>query len=135
MPTPLQGYQTTLTFQSGFFSMIKSPSWSGIAREALDTTNMSNANGAMTNIPSKIYNPGTLKISGFFNPDVKPPLTTQAAETVTLTFPIPTGKSNAATWVASGYLTDFDFTADVKTLWEFNGTLTFTGDITVTASS
>jgi hypothetical protein len=135
MPTPLPGFSTTLTFQTGFFSMIQSPSWGGMAREALDTTNMSNANGAMTSIPSKIFNPGTLKIAGFFNPDIKPPLTTQVAETCTLTFPIPTGKTNAATWVAQGYLTDFEFTADVKTLWTFTGTLTFTGDITVTASS
>lgn len=135
MPTPLQGYSTTLTFQSGFFSMIKSPSWSGLKREALDTTNMSNANGAETNIPSKIYSVGTLKITGFFNPDIKPPLTTQAAETCTLAFPIPTGKTNPATWVGQGYLTDFDFEADVKTLWTFTGTLTFTGDVTVTPSS
>lgn len=126
-----QGFGLSITFSSGFMALIRSASWSGIAREPLDTTHMGSTNGAMTFIPSDLENAGELTVELLFDPDDGPPIT-GAAETITVTFPIPAGGSTAATWACSGFLTSFEMTAPHDNLMTATATIKFSGEITFT---
>lgn len=134
MAAGLAAYGTSITFQTGWFAYITSVNASGRHRDPLETTNMASTSGWATFIPSKIQEAGELKVGFIYDPDKTPPVD-QAAETVTLTFPVPTGKTNPATFACSGFMTDFDFTGEVKGLFTANATLKFSGQPTYTASS
>jgi len=134
MAAGLAAYGTSITFQTGYLAYITSVAGSGRHRDPLETTNMASTNGWDTFIPSKILSAGELKVGLIYDPDKTVPVD-QAAETITLTFPIPTGKTSAATFACSGFLTDFDFTGEVKGLYTANVTLKFSGQPTYTASA
>lgn len=126
-----EGFGLTITFQSGFFAEILDASWSSISRNAIPTSHMTTPSGAMTFLPSDMHDPGELSVSLQFDPDTAPPID-QAAETITVTFPIPPGGSTAATWACSGFMTDYGnelphddkMTADATL--KFSGITTFT---------
>lgn len=134
MAAGLAAYGTSITFQTGYLAYITSVNESGYHRDALETTNMASTSGWATFIPSKIMESGELKVALIYDPDKTPPID-QAAESITVTFPVPTGKTNPATFVSSGFMTDFDFTGEVKGLYTANATLKFSGVPTWTASS
>lgn len=129
-----QGFGLSITFSSGFLALIKSISWSGQNRESLDTTNMSTTDGKMTFLPSDLKDAGEISVDLLFDPDMAPPIAS-AAETVTVTFPIPAGGSTAATWAASGFLTSFELTAPHDDLMTATATIKLTGGITITAGT
>lgn len=126
-----EGFGTTITFQSGFCAEILDVSWDGIERNAIDTSHMTTVDGWMTFLLSDLKDPGELTVELQFDPDESPPITA-AAETVTVTFPIPAGGSVAATWACSGGLTSMGIavphndkmTASCKL--KFSGAPTFT---------
>lgn len=126
-----QGFGLSITFSSGFLALIRSASWGNMNREALNTTHMGTTNGAATFIPSDIEDYGELTVELLFDPDDAPPIT-GAAETVTVTFPIPAGGSSAATWACSGFLTSFEMTAPHDNLMTATATIKFTGEPTFT---
>ncbi|HEX6962105.1 MAG TPA: hypothetical protein VF175_09580 [Lacipirellula sp.] len=134
MAAGLAAYGTSVTFQTGYLAYITSVNFSGRSRDPLDTTNMASTSGWETMIPSQIKKAGQLKCAIIWDPDKTPPID-QAAETVTVTFPIPTGKTNPATFQCSGFMTEFDATGEVNGLYTANVTLQFSGVPTYTASS
>lgn len=128
-------FGTTITFNSSYFSAkITAVNLDGYSREALDTTHTTSTNGWETNFLSKIQKVGEAKVTILYDPDTSPPLTS-AAETITITFPIPTGKTNGATFACSGGMTDFSFKGELKGLYMADCTLTFSGEPTWTPSS
>jgi len=125
------GHSTSITFSSGFFACVTSVNWSGITRESHDTT-CNSTTGGKTFIPGDLYDPGELQIEGYFDAEDNPTTPMAAsAETVTVTFPLQSGQTTAANWQASGFMTDYEFSAPMEGIIEFSGTLKFSGAITV----
>lgn len=123
---PDLGYGLTIAFDSSFFVTCTNVSWSGIHREAVETTTMDTTTWR-TFMPSDVVDPGELAIEFQFPTDDAPKIT-GAAEAVTLTWP------DAETWIASAFMTDFEVTATGGTggdnVTSASATLKFTGQIT-----
>lgn len=133
---PDEGFGASITFQGGFMARITNIAWSGITRNPLETTSNASTANARTFIPSSIYDAGALAVDLRFDTDVA--LTTAltaASEAVTVTFPINPDNVSAATWAASGFLTDFEFTAPFDDVMGATANLKFTGPITVDAAT
>lgn len=119
---------------------ILSMSWTGMEREALETTHLattlatSGTNvGGKTYIPADHADPGSLEIEAHLNPNTMPPIN-YIAEDVTLTF-----QNNAdaagATWTASGFCTSFS-TGDINQgIMTVNATFKLSGLMTVTTDA
>lgn len=141
MATADIGTGTTIAFgTTGFQAQVTGVSLAGIAREAIDTSHMATTPtpagkmGSRTFMPGDLSDGGELSLEIHFDPDDVPPIS-QPAEQVTVTFPIPAGLTNGATYVFSGFVTGFQ--ANVPLEDKMTGTLTVkvSGPITVTAAS
>lgn len=130
------GFKLAITFQSGFFAEITDIDHDGIERGDVDTSNMATVNNAMTYIPEALYDPGGLSVTLFFEPNTNfiTPMTAPP-ETITITFPIKTGQTNAANFVFSGYMNKFKWGAKVKGAMTATANIKATGPITPNAGS
>ena len=133
---PDEGFGASITFQTGFFAKITNISWSGISRNSLETTHNASTANAKTFIPSSVYDPGEMALDLRLDPDMSTLVTAMTAspETVTLTFPINPDKTTAATWAASGFLTELGALVPMDDVMGMTANLKFTGPITVTSS-
>jgi len=130
IPETFQG--GTITFSSGFISLITNVNWSNITRAAIPTSTGATT-VAKTFKPANLFDPGTLSIDIQFDANTKPPIE-GTVETITVTFPPAT--TGASSWSASGFMQDFAFTGPVgenEDLMTATTTLKFTGDITQAA--
>lgn len=125
------GYGIAITFSSGFFAEILNVDWSGMSREAIDTSHATTTNGWMTFIPAGLQDPGELSVEINFDPDDTPPID-GAAETVTVTFPTPVGGMTGATWAASGFMTSFEPSAPIDDRMTATSSIKFSGAVTFT---
>lgn len=130
----LLGFGISVTFSSGFMAEITSVTHDGIKRGDVDTSSMATTNNAITFTPEALYDPGGLSVELLANPDTAPPITA-VAETITITWRKPSGKTNAATWAFSGYLNEYKVTGSKEGLLTATATLKASGPITFTASS
>lgn len=125
------GTGATITFSSGFFAKPTSINWSGITRKPIATAHMGTASWD-TFVPGDRVDPGELEIEGMF--DAETTFVTPiagAAETITITLPS-TGAGGTTTIAASGFMTEFEFTAADEEVQTFRARLKLTGSITVT---
>jgi len=128
MSSPLQGAGTTVTLPGAFVASIMNVDLSGMGVEDIDTSDM--ATTWRTFDPTKLINPGELKLHIHFDPDKTPPLGTKGA--ITITYPVPAGKTTGAIWVCQGYMKSYEpsdpydnkMVADVGL--KFSGQPTFT---------
>lgn len=125
------GYGVAITFDSGFFGWITSVDWNGIERNALDVTNDASPSGFEQFIPSSLKSAGELEVDILWNPLVTPPIG-NAAETITVTWPVPIGGSTSATWSCSGFMTKMGVAAPIKDKITAKCTIKFTGVPTFT---
>lgn len=130
----LKGFGIAITFDSGFMAEITSVTHDGIKRGDIDTSSMSTTNNAITFTPEALYDPGGLSVELLANPDTAPPITSDA-ESITLTWRKPSGKTNAAHWDFSGYMNEYKVTGAKEGLVTATATLKASGPITFTASS
>lgn len=101
-----KGAGISVTFNSGFLAAVTSIRRSGLERPAVRTTTLSDT--VHTYEPADIYEPGQYDCELLFAPGTEPPLISgDAAETVTVTWT----DSGAATWAASGFMTNFEVIA------------------------
>lgn len=108
---------------------------SGIAREALETTHLQTTGGYKTYIPADYKDPGEISVTFRYDPDTQPPIAA-AAETITITYPVPVGENNGATEASSGFVTSFDGpTLENDTVMDATMTIKRTGPITFTDAS
>ncbi len=117
------GTGLSITFDSGFFAEILDVNWSGITRASYETSSMSTTT-ARTYAPGDLYDAGTLVVNMAFDTTQLPSF--GAAETCTVTL------SNADTWAASAFVTDFAITVPLEDRMTAAVTLKFSGAITVT---
>jgi hypothetical protein len=118
------GTGIAITFSTGFAAEIISVKHSGYSRPVIDTTNHSTST-ARTFMPGSLATPGELDVEIVFDQSTKPPIN-GAAETVTVTF------SDATTWAASGFMTDFEYESPLEDKMMARMKITLTGDVTVT---
>lgn len=128
------GFGVTITFATSFFAQVTNVKWSGMSRKSIDTTHSGSSGGAATFIPSDIEDYGELQVELLFNPNDTPPIAS-AAETVTVTFPVPSGSTNGATWAATGFLTNFETDVPIDDRMTATATIKFSGIVTFTDAS
>lgn len=121
-----QGYGITITFQTGFFAEVLSVTLNGISRTAIPTTHSTTTSGWMTFLMSDLKDGGTIEVEFQFDPDETPPID-QAAESVTVTFPVPPGQSNGGTMVATAGMTDMSISVPVDDKMTASATLKISG--------
>ena len=100
------GQGVTLTFGTSSHETnlnVTGITWSGISRGAVEITDLSDTTSRKF-MPTDLYDPGELSVSGFFEAAkyASGPIYAAAAETVTVTFPAhPTNGAGADTFAAS----------------------------------
>jgi len=128
------GFGTTITFSSGFCASIKDVKIGGLSREAVDVTNFGSTGGYKEFIPSALIDPGELEVELIYDTDTAPPIS-GAAEAVTVTFPLKSGETTAATMACNGFLTDSEEAVPMDDAMSQNVTIKFTGQRTYTPGS
>lgn len=118
---------------SGFTMYLDSISLAGASREAINVSHMGTT-GSHIFQPSDLVDEGTITLNGHFNPDNEPPKD-GAAEIVTITWPLTTGGSSAATWAASMFVVGHSFDAVNEEKATGSIELKVTGAWTVTAQT
>jgi len=115
------GTGTTIAFGTSSYSTeILSISGNDITREDIDVTHMGSTNYREF-IPGDLVDGGTIEMEILLDPDDQPPIA-GAAETITITFPIPSGSSNGATLAFTGYINAWSWTAPLEET--MSGTIT-----------
>lgn len=135
MSAPDVGTGCALTFQSGLAAKITGMQIDGQSIAIVDVPNMADS-GVPTRLFGRLKGLATLVVELLLDPDENMETVLSAApETVTITFPIPSGGSTAATWVFTGKATAW--AADLPVEDAMTGTLTISAKsvITYTAST
>jgi hypothetical protein len=127
---------------SGATGNITSIEWSGIERGSVDTSYLGST-GARTFIPTDLYDPGELELEIDFDTQAVASASTggifdlinAAAETITVTYPIPTGATTGAKYAASGFMTGLSVSVPLEDKVTANATFKMTGALTPTDGS
>ena len=123
------GTGTSINFgTSGFSAALISIDGPSRSRESVPTSHLGTS-AYHTSIPADLVNGGEINCTFQHDPDLSPPID-QAAETITITWPIPSGLSSGATWASSGYMTNYTPGAAVDELMEASATIVLTGSPT-----
>ena len=139
--TEYLGTGTTITFgTSGFSAELRSLSWVGIERVAVETTPLGvttpgSGFGNRTFLPSIAVDGGTLQCRFKFNPDLTPPVNLDP-ETVTVTFPLVTGDTTPASWSATGFFISYSpENVGLDELIEATADIKITGGVSITQAA
>ena len=110
---------------------------SGVTRESIDVSHLGTT-GAKAFIAAKLYDAGELTFEGLMDPNLGDALVIKVgavAETMTVTFPTPSGGSSGSTFAATGFLTSFEWGVPMEEEMTFSMTVKLTGVITWTDST
>lgn len=102
-------------------------------RASIDTTHLGTTS-AMTFTPGTLVNSGEISLTVWYDPDSPPPIA-QPPETITITWPLPSGQSTAATSAATGFITSVGRTNPLEEKIEASITIKLSGAITETPSA
>lgn len=128
------GTGTTITFgTSGYTAELLSVDISDQERGHIDTTHMGTI-GSRTKAPLDLVDRGSLDIEFNFDPDIEPPID-QAAETITLTFPLPAGQITAGTLAGTGFMTNYSVGIPLEDKMTATATIMWGADPTWTDSA
>lgn len=107
------GTATTIVFATSAFSAeVMSLNGSDITREDIDVTHMGSTAWKEFQ-PSDLADGGAIEMEIHFDPDEQPPIA-GAAETITITFPVPAGGAAGATFIFTGYVSSWSWTAPLE---------------------
>ena len=127
------GTGTTIVFgTTSFAASVVSVNQTGISRPSIDTTHF----GASTRtfIPGDLVDYGQSTMEFFFDPDEQPPIA-NVAETITITFPIPSGLTNGATASGSGFIMEWELTDPLEEAMTATATIKWAGLVTYADAS
>ena len=128
------GNGTSITFGSSSWSgQFTSVRRAGETRPAIDSTNLATTT-ARTFIAADLVDRGSLECDIQYDPDDPPP-TNSVAETITLTFPVPSGQSNGATIAGTGFITDHDLDIPEGDIMTGSITIKWAADVTFSDAS
>lgn len=123
------GTGVTIVFgTSGFSADIESVNGQSIERPVVETSHMGTTT-YKTFMPGDLTDPGGVEFEFHFDPDEQPPITS-AAETITITFPIPTGLANGATLASSGFIASWSWGTPLEDKMVGNANVKFSGTST-----
>lgn len=133
-----QLHGASITGGSSFCANITSIRRSGVVRDAIPTSS-SSTTGGKTYQASDLIEGGELIVEGWGdNTKNYVSLMGAAAETWTITYPVASGQTNAATDAFSGFATAFEWggpTDGSPQLWTYTLTVKVAGSITFTPGS
>ena len=135
----MDGNSTAIVFGTSAFSAnVISLDGPNISRESIETSHLGTVDN-MTFLQASLSDAGEISLEIEFDPDLTPPIGTTTTpvgtETITVTWPLPSGQSTAATWAFSGFATSYSGGASNGERMTGTLALKITGDITITASS
>lgn len=134
MPVTDEGRGTTILFGTSAFSAnLLAINGFGFSRAAIETTRM-NTSTNRTFMPEDLVDRGELELELEFDPSLTPPIAS-AAETVTITFPVPSGLTTGATWAASCFATNYSGAVRIAERMQCTLTLKISGAVTITAAA
>lgn len=116
-----------ITFDTGFFASIKSVNGQDIRRGAINTSDAQTTTN-MEFEPADLVDQGGVRIGGFFDPGLAPPIA-DAAESCVITFP-----TSGSTMTGSAFMTDFSWSGDHEDgegLFEYEATLKWAGAVAI----
>lgn len=139
------GTGVTVVFgTSAWTGELLSADWTGIARAAIETTNMASVNaqdwGSRSFIASDLTDAGELAITVHANTlqtsvTQSPAIIEDSIEVVTLTWPKAAADATAAKFAASGFVTNVDSTFPLDDVVTFTVTIKLTGSVTITVAA
>ena len=133
------GFGASITFQSGLLAKITSIKAKDLyTRKVIEYIHFALTSGIMTKQASDVSNPGTLDVSVYFESHriaAYKTAMTAAAETVTLTFPLPLGGTTAGTISGSGFATSFSVAVEAESGMTADITVELTGVLTFTSAT
>ena len=104
------GTGTTIAFGTSSFSAdVMSLNGSDITREDIEVTHMGSTVYREFQ-PSDLADGGSIEMEIGFDPNSQPPIL-GVAETITITFPIPSGGASGATFIFTGYVSTWSWTS------------------------
>src|SRR5262245_8898689 len=131
------GSGTEVTFEtSGFSARITNVRWSGIMRNAIDTSYMqfgtigANQFGNREYIPSGLIDPGEIVLDIHFNPEDHVPM--NEPEMITVTWPKAAADATAATWACTGFVRQMEINDPMDEKMTATLTIKLTGSCTMT---
>lgn len=134
MPISDEGSHVSISFQTtGFAARLESVDGPHLQREAIKTTHMATV-GQHIFMPADLSDPGELQLTVHFDPSLTAPID-QPAETILITWPVPLGLTNGATWSASGFVTSYHPGAQIGQLMTATLGIKLSGPITITQAS
>lgn len=96
---------------SSFTANVHSMTPEGFTRPVIGSSYFAQSGAYALKIPGTLVDAQSIEFEIEFDPDDEPPITA-AAETLTITFPVPTGKSTGATLAGTGFISEFSFEAE-----------------------
>lgn len=120
------GTGCTITWGTSTFSPeLLDLSQGDIARTVVDISDMGTT-GARRKMAGDLYDAGELEVEILFDPDDVPPVTA-AAETITITFPVPAGKTTGAKVAGTGFISNWRWGAPLEDRMTASFTITWDG--------
>lgn len=135
------GTTTTLVLApDAFAAEIMSLSHGGMSRANIPTGHLATPApgagqfGGLTKMPGKLADPGELSAEVHHDPDLLPPVN-KGVQTGTLTFPVPSGLTNGATYAGSCFCTGYQIGVPFEDKMTGTLALAWSGIITHTPAS
>jgi len=129
------GTGTSITFQSGFFAEIADIQISGSEMQVIDAPHMAGA-GLHKVLFGRLQRPPQLVVEVNLNTDKDwKAILAANPETVTITFPTPSGGTSGATWVGTAKAVAFEAGIPVDDKMSGTITLQYSSLLTFTAST
>lgn len=120
------GTGTTIVFgTSGFTAEILSVNGNDVSINAIDASHMGSS-GSREKIFGTLVDEGEVEFEFAFDPDSQPPIG-EAAETITITFPVPEGGSTGAKVAGTGKITKWSWSDPLEEKMTAQATITWDG--------
>lgn len=98
------GHGASITFSGGFAADIKMIEPPEFSIPALDITHLGTTGSYMQKVAGDLQDLSEVEFDFFFNPQTRPTIG-GTAQTITITFPVPSGLTTGATLAGTGFLT------------------------------
>ena len=134
MPVTDEGHGCSITFgTSAFAGVLLAINGYAFSRPSIETSKMSTTTNH-TFMPADLVDRGEIELEFEFDPSLTPPIAS-AAETVTITFPVPSGLSTGSTWAASAFMTNYAPSAISGQRMPATAPLKVSGAVTITPAA
>lgn len=126
----------TLAFSTSSFTVdILEISRSGVSVADIETSHASTSGGYKTYMPADLIEGGTYEVTIAHDPDDDVEGQIKVVQTITHTYPLPSGQSTAADKEFSGYINSYDEALPVDDQMTATITIKVAGAVTTTASA